>query len=318
MGAPTLRIEQPELPFWRFLEEVRVYYPGVELVVDATLSTRSDPYLDDHVFRGERLLPAVIGLEAMAQAAMALLATTELPIFEDVQFERPVVVPEGKSLLIRLAALGRGADPDGSWVEVVLRSEETAFQVNHFRAICRFGKACAEDSSSGRHPAFPTVDLEPRRDLYGQILFHHGRFRRLKSYHQVAAKACIAEITGGEADWFARHLPSNLLLGDPGLRDAVIHTLQVCVPQATLLPIGVEQLMVNASTASGSCFVHAQERSHEGNTYIYDVDVTDAAGRIQEHWQGLRLRARWRGLYRPVAGATVGSLSGTPTGRLGA
>jgi enediyne polyketide synthase len=135
------------------------------------------------------------------------------------------------------------------------------------------------------------VDLEPRRDLYGQILFHHGRFRRLKSYHQVAAKACIAEITGGEADWFARHLPSNLLLGDPGLRDAVIHALQVCVPHSTLLPIGVEQLAVNASTATGPRFVYAQERSREGNTYIYDIDVTDADGHIQEHWQGLRLRA---------------------------
>jgi enediyne polyketide synthase len=291
MGAPTLRIEQPELPFWRFLEQVRVYYPGVELVVDATLSTHSDPYLDDHVFRGERLLPAVIGLEAMAQVAMALLATTGPPLFEDVQFERPVVVPEGKSLLIRLAALARGSGPDGSWVEVVLRSEETAFQVNHFRAICRFGKPCTEDSSSGRHPEFSPVDLEPQRDLYGRLLFHRVRFRRLKSYHQVAARACIAEIAENEAAWFARYLPPDLLLGDPGMRDAVIHALQVCVPQATLLPIGVEQLMVNASTASGSCFVHAQERSHEGNTYIYDVDVTDAAGRIQEHWQGLRLRA---------------------------
>ena len=69
---PTLKIERPELPFLRFLEKPRVYYPGIELVVDAELSTTTDPYLDDHIFRGERLLPAVMGMEAMAQVFMAL------------------------------------------------------------------------------------------------------------------------------------------------------------------------------------------------------------------------------------------------------
>src|SRR5262249_32314736 len=43
--APTLQIEQPDLPFLRFLEQPRVYYPGVELIVDAELSGDTDPYL---------------------------------------------------------------------------------------------------------------------------------------------------------------------------------------------------------------------------------------------------------------------------------
>src|SRR5690606_3061416 len=57
-GEPsTLRVARPELPFLRFIETPRVYYPGVELVVDAALSCDTDPYLDDHVLQGERLLP---------------------------------------------------------------------------------------------------------------------------------------------------------------------------------------------------------------------------------------------------------------------
>ena len=35
-----LDVERPELPFLRFLEKPRVYYPKIELVVDAELSTR--------------------------------------------------------------------------------------------------------------------------------------------------------------------------------------------------------------------------------------------------------------------------------------
>jgi len=48
---------------------------GVELLVDAEVSVETDPYLNDHIFSGERILPAVIGLEAMAETAMALLET---------------------------------------------------------------------------------------------------------------------------------------------------------------------------------------------------------------------------------------------------
>ena len=59
---PTLRLTETELPLQRFLERKRVFYPGVELVVDAELSVNSDPYLNDHVVQKERLLPAVVVL----------------------------------------------------------------------------------------------------------------------------------------------------------------------------------------------------------------------------------------------------------------
>ena len=68
---PTLKSSQPELPLHRFLERRRAYYPGVEVVVDAELSRQTDPYLDDHIVHEERLLPAVLGLEGMAQIPMS-------------------------------------------------------------------------------------------------------------------------------------------------------------------------------------------------------------------------------------------------------
>ena len=132
---PALPIEGGELPLLRFLERPMVDYPGVELVAESTLSAESDPYLDDHVFRGERLFPAVMGLEAMSQAAMAVLRTEEVPRFEAVHFDRPIVVVAGRPTTIRVAALVT----EPGRVDVVIRSDETAFQLDHFRASCRFG-----------------------------------------------------------------------------------------------------------------------------------------------------------------------------------
>jgi enediyne polyketide synthase len=107
----------------------------------------------------------------------------------------------------------------------------------------------------------------------------------------VAAKACLAEITPDEGiAWFDRYLPPTLDLGDPGARDAVMHAIQVCVPHATLLPIGIERLAPDPAETTGPRFVRARERSREGDTFVYDVDVADAGGCVHERWQGLQLR----------------------------
>lgn len=282
---PTLEVERPELPFFRFLEKPRVYYPGIELVVDAELTTATDPYLDDHVFRGERLLPAVMGMEAMAQAFMALTETNEPPIFEQVKFDRPVVVGESATNTIRVAALVRAP----GCVDVVLRSSETNFQADHFRATCRVGRASLEHRTINEGTP---VLADPEHDLYGRVLFHRGRFRRLREYRALRATECAAEIIpDGTTTWFSRYLPGGLVLGDPGARDAAIHAVQACVPQITLLPIGVEKITGSLNGQVGGLFVRAQEREHLANGFIYDVELTDTEGRVQERWERLHLRA---------------------------
>ena len=289
---PTLKVERPELPFLRFLERPRVYYPGVELVVDAELSGDTDPYLDDHVFHGERLLPAVIGLEAIAQVAMALEGSSDPPVFENVQFTRPIVIPDGGRVTIRVASLVRTS----GHVDVVLRSSETAFQVDHFHATCLFGRREREVASPGIETVGPETEaipllLNPDRDLYGTILFQGGRFRRLCGYRRLQATECVAEIAPDDPTaWFGQYLPATLVLGDPGARDAAIHAIQACIPHATLLPIAVDRLAPGTAHTPGPWFVHARERSREGDTFVYDVEVTGTHGSVQERWEGLRLR----------------------------
>jgi len=290
-GDPTtLKLTQPEMPLQRFLERKRAYYPGVELVVDAELTPQTDPYLDDHIVHKERLLPAVLGLEGMAQVAMALTGAKSLPCFEHVELTRPIGVSEKGTTTIRLAALRRGP----GLVEVCLRSEVTDFHVDHFRALCRF--------EAGPGPAIPLwaepphvkpvrLALEPEQDLYGRILFHGDRFRQLRGYRLLRAKECVAEIEPHDGTpWFGPYLPTELLLGDPGARDACLHAIQACIPHRRLLPTGIDRLIFH-HIEPGMRVVRARERSREGDNFIYDMQVADAAGELVEQWEGLRLRA---------------------------
>jgi enediyne polyketide synthase len=319
---PTLKLEKPDLPFLRFLEQPRVVYPGVELIVDSVLSADNDPYIEDHVYHGERLFPAVMGLEAMAQAAMALAGSQDPPSFEDVTLSRPVVVPRGGKVTMRVAALARSVGE----VEVALRSEETGFQVDHFRAVCRF----AANRSSGREEALASltagmaesaerdqslltsaatmekfratrVPLDPASDLYEDLLFHSGRFQRVLNYRLLRAKECVVQLDPDtKSTWFGRYLPQDRVLGDTGVRDAAIHAIQACIPHAQLLPVGVKRIVVGKVPCLleklktlervPELLLHARETKREGDTFYYDLELLGEDGSVLEQWEGLCLR----------------------------
>ncbi len=315
---PTLSLKPQELSFFRFLETKKVHYTGIELITEAELSLDNDPYLQDHVYQGEYIFPGVLGLEAIAQVATALLPTLarkedqtlnkgenqdppSVPLnkgetggltFESVKFNRPIVVSADQPLKIQIATL----ITDSGKVKAVIRCANTGFSIDHFEAIISHSSLGVPDC----RPMIPPVSLKegknnpqinPDTDLYGHLLFHKARFQRIKGYSHLKATECIAEINiEQKTAWFSRYLPQSLILGDAGARDAVIHALQACVPHATILPTGIERLTVYSVNLGENQFVSAKERLHQGDTFVYDVEVLDNDGNLLEVWQGLELK----------------------------
>src|SRR5262249_45931688 len=146
----------------------RVFYPGIELVAEAELSADSDLYLADHALDDELLFPAVFGIEAMTQAATALVSQQAgRLVLEDVEFRRPIVVTPGGTAEIRVAALRRA---DG--VDVVIRSSDTSFQADHFSATLRWTTDEPDiPASIDRVADGLTVPIDPGLDMYGGMLF---------------------------------------------------------------------------------------------------------------------------------------------------
>ena len=213
-----------------------------------------------------------------------------MPHFHNLRFNRPIVVPTGKSIVLRVAAVRRRPGV----IAVAVRSSTTSFHVDHFTGECIFGADSDGDTKSTVTEVTQRkiLPLVPEGDLYGRILFHQGRFRRITAYHEFEAKRCVAGISGsGKQQWFARYLPGDMLLGNAASRDAVIHCVQACIPHKTVLPTGVDSVLTSATWTTESAIVTAEEREHDGDDFIYDVKVEDSNGRICERWNGLRLHA---------------------------
>ncbi|HSU56038.1 MAG TPA: polyketide synthase dehydratase domain-containing protein, partial [Candidatus Dormibacteraeota bacterium] len=194
---------------------------------------------------------------------------------------------------IRLAAIRRGPHQ----VEVCLRSDETDFQVDHFRALCCFS-GLKSPTTHGQNPAStrqvaarPSLRLDPSNDLYGRILFHQGRFCRVSGYRTLKARECFAEITtDGRTKWFGPYRPEGFVLGDPGARDAALHAIQACIPHQRILPAAIGRVEI-LDTTPGIHFVAARETSRNGSTFIYNLEIMNQQGRVVERWSELTLRA---------------------------
>jgi enediyne polyketide synthase len=288
-APPTVDLEATELPLLRFLERPRVYYPGVELIAEADIAFATDPYLRDHAIDGTAVVPAVLALEAIAQAVCALSGDDRPPTVEEARFLRAIVVGDGARPTIRIAALRRDADR----IDVVIRSSADGFHSDHVRASACLGPRPVEPQEVAT-PEFAAaaLPLVPDRDLYGTLLFHRGRFRRVAGYTRIAAAGCAAEIAAGAtAAWFSPFLPADLCLGDPGARDAALHALQVCVPDRRVIPVAVERVVPGRLDATAAYRILARERAATGDRYTFDVVVQDDGGVAVETWSGLTLQA---------------------------
>lgn len=284
----TLEFVRTELPLLRFLERTVTHVPGVELVVEAALSARQDPYLLDHDLDGSLLFPAVLGMEAMAQVHRALVGRNDVQ-FSDLVFEQPILVPADTGATLRIAALR-----EGDHVRVVLRSSETGFHTDHFTAVTRSRPRDGESSLGLVDVPGPSASttLSAHR-LYGTLMFQGDRFQAVDTYTRLSATSTVARLAVVDRkDWFAGHLPAELLLLSPSTRDAFMHALQVCVPDATLLPgaiASIESLPVPDHVEQ--LWLLATEQRREGDVYWYDLDAAGPDGEVYVRWRGLQLHA---------------------------
>ena len=319
----------------RFLQSARVYYPGVELVADTEISPRTDPYLADHHIDGLMVLPLAVALEAMAEAA-SVLAGRPLRRVAGTRMDAPVVLlPGDQETTLRICALRRE-----DAVETVLRCADSGFQVDHFRALFPLGPApVPEPEPPGQAAAEPPEQPAAPRpgsglgltvasaggivdgtDLYGPVFFQAGPFRRVAFLPEVTSRSCSALVRGADdRPWFAGSalggapgMDVPLVLGSPGLNDAVMHMLQACVPHRRMLPAGFDALTVSGAEVRGAVQVRAGAGGRPGRGM-----GGDRGGRGRAHRAGrVRVAAAGRGAARGGRALAPHPARGR-TGRLG-
>jgi enediyne polyketide synthase len=270
--------------FFRFDESRIENVAGTIAVTESVLSVHSDLYLADHLVDGTAVLPAVMGLEAVAQTARVGGRGGSGWLFRDVHFDRGILISGAGERRLRVSAV---REPGRAEWRASISDDDDDFLAPRFRM------SVAELSSDPQQLS-RAVEVDECIDpspWYGPLFFHGARFRRLESYRQLSA--FNLEATLGEAmdlPWFGPLLSPVLELGDLAALDASLHALMAAAPHRRVLPVGAKELVIVRPGVSPA-LIRAVDRSYGADEFEFDIDLLDDEGEVTAAWRGLRLRA---------------------------
>ena len=281
----------------RFLREVAVHYPGTELVCSARLSLAADPYLADYRIDGLLVLPPVLAVEALAQAA-SVVAGRPVRQASSLRLDAPVLIADDGEVTLRVCA-----QRDGDAISAVLRSSETSYQVDHAAAVFNCAESPLPESATAAAPSAvpPLVSaaatgLVDGAELYGSVCFQAGRFRRIALLPEVTPRSGRAIARGSDEEpWFTPGSDlgaTGFLLGSPGLNDAVLQVLQACVPYRRVRPTGCESVQFSGRDATGPAEIRAIAEPRRRVGSVPDQPGAPAAEQDEGKLQGSLSAAR--------------------------
>ncbi len=285
-NIPTLNFGRKRPPAGRFISKIKYHIPQVECISEVSISLKDDIYLNNHVFQKQYVFPTVMILEAMAQVCGILNDTTGTIKFKNLKINKSIFVPKTGANQIRVSV----TKIDNSTFFAAVQSEDSNFEVNCFEAELAIQQAVDFGMKLNGLSKLKHLDFDVESKFYDQLLFHHGPFRRIKSFMKIKALESVAFANSSMEDkWFSPYVNNSLTLGDPGINDAAIHCHQACRPGFSLLPLAAGEITFNPNPIEGPFFIKTFEKKEEGNNTIIDVIVVNEKGEIKEQWKDLVL-----------------------------
>ena len=267
------------------------------LTVETQLDPAVQPFLHDHQIEGTPVLPGVMGVEAFAEAALAVFPGWRIDAVEDVSFQSPFKFYRREPRAVRVEAVFHPEGEDAVAVCRLMGSRTLANQeapqiTTHFTGRVRLT----------RRPLEPAAGLPPRaggpsvtaEDIY-RVYFHGPAYR-------VLARAWIdgSRIVGEMAANLPgnHHPPEQPLALEPRLLELCFQTVglwelsmqsRMGLPHHAARVSPGRRLDLIEGTLYAVVTPHPEDQS-------FDADVVDAAGNRYLQLSGYRTVALAEGV----------------------
>ena len=306
-GMDTWNFEGPAPPEKaRYLEEPVMVVPGVESVFKARLTLEQDPYLKDHLFNGSYLMPAVFGLEAMAQAVAHATGERDFSRvrIKNIKLEQPITVDPktGTEIIIQAEVEEQKQDSTTRVIHAAVAKSSSGIKADYFSATFVLGLTDKPPKHEITIPDSPLA-VQPVPDLYRETLLFQGPvFQRIEQILSIEAagdraehasfKTMIADHETAAETAFPDPGHRYLFLGDPFFRDSLLHSAALLTPKETSLPVYIENLDIYPYSDKRPTIISATVQfEHIQEWEIKDtVIAVDRNGIVRERLDGYFLR----------------------------
>ena len=268
---------------------------------ETSLSTAAMPWLAEHCFEGQPILPFTAWLEMVRRAAVAGAASDRVTLKEFAVSQRLEIGVEPVAVQTLVEASGSiklAARVGGEWRQVAAG----------FSELDEGSVASVLDVEGWKSRAGETVETETvYAELEAHGLTYGPAFRLLRKIHAGVGFA-LGEIAGGVIDGGGLH---------PAVLDACLQTLQAAQAVehrgVAALPVGVRRYRLYSASSVG--FALAEMKSADEA----DVTIADERGAVVAEIRGLRVRRVdtaprmvhpapiWRMVWTEIELGTVGA-----------
>lgn len=295
-----IRKDKSVPPANRYLEEIRYFEPGVEMIARASLNRKHDVYTDDHNYNGSLLFPTVFGLESMAQAVAAVAGVTAFKSLriENISLQRPIVVPEqgDTHIQIRASVMHNAAGSSNTLrIKAGVSTEQSNFTTDHFSAEFIVNHHLApevlkQDISGGPLP------LDPKSDLYSWLLFQGKTFQNIGKVYRMNKDQAVFSTVAIDGDTssicFSEAKRKPFIIGSPLLRDVLLQSAQLVLTKSIYLPIKIGAWdFYKPGNQPQAGYVTCDLVENADPVGIFDVTYTDAAFGVTEKIHGYEVKA---------------------------
>jgi len=275
---------------------------GVKKKERYPVEIKTYPYLQDHYFEGQAILPAVEALIIMATAAAANFSQINVCLQKQARFPRFLSIDPQEQIKKVFADIEEADDGSLSVTIFTMAKAKTGIisrTMEH--AYVEFGLTQAKE-----YPATPLPDFKhlggklfnvPAAAIYRELVPFGKAYQNIIGELSLSPEGAIAQLYGGEGE------ANDDLIGSPLPLDAALH-VACCWGQRytgiVAFPVGFEKRIIYRKTK--------KERKYVGRVIpvnisreplIFDALIYDLDGVIYESISGIQMRDVSQGRLHP-------------------
>jgi 3-hydroxymyristoyl/3-hydroxydecanoyl-(acyl carrier protein) dehydratase len=260
------------------------------LTVETTLDPAHQPFLYDHQINGTPVLPGVMGIEALAEAARLVFPEWHIGAIEDINFLSPFKFyrsqPRTVTLRAEFAAEGADIIADCKLIGSRLLHGQTAPEVTtHFTAKVRLVTDPARPQKNKAAVGPDNGNIVRAADIY-RLYFHGPAYQVVDSSWRAGDKV----VGLYKSDLPANHQPDSLpTLVSPRLIELCFQTAgmwELATKARMGLPYRVDSLRVHKPSEPGQTQLHSVVTPNEDGGF--DARVVDQQGTVWLALSGYR------------------------------
>ena len=280
--------------------------PQIIEAVRRPVHIRVHPYLRDHCFEGQAVLPAVEAMQVLAQSVKKFAPQTDITAIRNITFDKFLFIPPGTAEIDARCSITTFENGDITAVlQTKTRSKNAAITRIKEHATVVYPRIKPTAAAYLQPPLLPEKSSCPEispAQIYRALVPFGPAYQNISEILKIHKNGVIAKL---RAPIISDSIDKTGPLGSPFVLDAAFHAACVWGQRyrgVVAFPVGIKNRTIVKPTWSGDTYIStAIARRADSDKLIFDIYIYDEDNTLFESARGVHMRDVSAGRLKPPA-----------------